>query len=93
MHVEAKKISLRNNFWSSADLPDPNFLYIRDKSADSRFCFRGSVDGLLGLCVLRCVGTWAYGTRARRRGSAAQKQEVYSSHVALYTLYDQSTLQ
>lgn len=59
-----------------ADSPDSNLLDVRDKFAGPRFGLRGSIDGLLGLCVLLCVRTGADGTRARRRGSAEQKQEV-----------------
>lgn len=60
-----------------ADSPHSNLLDIWDKFAGAWFGFRGSADGLLGLRVLRSVRTGADGTRARRRGSAAQKQEVY----------------
>lgn len=62
-----------------ADSPDSNLLYVRDKFAGPRFGLRGSIDGLLCLRVLLRVRTGADGTRARRGGSAVQKQEVYES--------------
>ena len=65
--------------FTAGDLPDSNLLDVRDKFADPRFGFRGSIDGLFGLCVLLCVRTGADGTRARSRGSAVQKQEVSES--------------
>lgn len=62
---------------TAADLPHSNLLDIGDKSADAWFGVRGSVDGLLGVRVLQSVRTGADGTRARRRGSAARKQDVH----------------
>lgn len=61
---------------TSSSSPDSNLLDIWDKLPGLRFSFRGSVDGLLGLCVLLCIRTGANHTRARDRGSAVKIENI-----------------
>lgn len=63
---------------TSSSSPDSNLLDIWDKLPGLRFSFRGSVDGLLGLCVLLCIRTGANHTRARDRGSAVKIENIWA---------------
>lgn len=63
---------------TSSSSPDSNLLDIWDKLPGLRFSFRGSVDGLLGLCILWCIRTGANHTRAGDRGSAVKIENIWA---------------